>query len=347
MKGKVLKYFACFLFLTVFIPASYAAIQYQVIDLVDGMSPVAISDNGKVLLSERIGYMDHKLYIWDNGQTTLLDHFPQGNISVGIGINNNGEVIANIYEESPFSVYSCHWKDGQRTTYPDVYLWNMNNNGQLLADDGVGSYILWPDGTKQYLNGYSANMLAGISLNDNGTVTGGTDHFSTDFHGFLWSESEGIKELKPLTGEYYSAGIDLNNHGQVLGYSADALDYDDYDLELNLVLWDPTEGLIDLGCRYGYWHGVPYDINDQGQIVGMLKRPGDSDFEPYLWQKETGFINMGDLVQGIDSVIRINNQGEIIGSMGGHGVLLTPVPEPGSLVLILLGAGLLGKRIGS
>ena len=116
----------------------------------------------------------------------------------------------------------------------------MNNNGQLLADDGTGIYILWSDGTKQYLNEYSATLLAGISINDNCMVAGATDYFSTDVHGFLWSEPGGIGELEPLTGEYYSVGVVLNNPGQVLGYSTDVLDFSDFDLELNLVLWDPV-----------------------------------------------------------------------------------------------------------
>lgn len=347
MKGKDLTHFACFLFLAVFIPALHAAIQYEIIDLGANMNPIAISNNGKVLLSEEIGYMDHKLYVWDHGQTALLDHFPQGNISVAAGINNNGEVTANIQEDSPFTVYACHWKDGPRITYPDVYLWDMNNHGQILGsgsdeDNAIFMFVIQSDGQKIIYEKYTI----GTSFNDYGHITGTYTAGTYNDIGMIWNPDGTTRQiLDPLEGHLYSCGLVLNNQNQVLGYSTDAFVYDDFDLEISLVLWDPAEGRIDLNCSYGFYHGRPFDINDQGQIVGMLKRPGDSDFEPYLWQKETGFINLKDLVQGIDSVYRIDNQGTIIGRMGDHGILLVPVPEPGSLVLMLLGAGLIRKMM--
>lgn len=222
--------------------------------------------------------------------------------------------------------------------FSGVMLWDLNNHGQILAADSK-SYVLHPDGTKQYLEGPSGTPITGICLNDYGYITGTYNDI-----GILWNPDGTTRQiLDPLEGHLYSCGMVLNNQKQVLGYSTDAFVYD-FDTEISLVLWDPAEGRIDLNCTYGLYHGRPFDINNQGRMIGTLKRPGDSDFMPYFWQKETGFINLRDFVEGLDSVHRINDLGEIIGISGGHGVLLVPVPEPVSVVLMLLGACLLRRR---
>ncbi len=338
MKRMDVNSFVGLLLLFVLIPPACAAIQYEVIDLGANMTPIAISDNGKVLLSEQLSHAEFKLYIWEDGQSVLLDHVTQSVMGFFCRVNIQGQVIANFYEESSFAPYACFWTNGQKTIYDNVMLWDLNNHGQILAADSK-SYVLHPDGTKQYLEGPSGTPITGVCLNDYGQAAGMYNEI-----GILWNPDGTTEVLSPLGGDFYSCGLVMNNQRQVLGHSTEVFHYNDYDLELNLVLWDPIEGLIDLDCTYGFWHGIPYDMNDQGQVVGMLKRPGDGDFKPYLWQQETGFINLGDLVQGLDSVHRINDLGEIIGSSGGHGVLLIPVPEPGSVLLILLGVGLLRRH---
>jgi len=124
--------------------------------------------------------------------------------------------------------------------------------------------------------------------------------------------------------------------------------HDIFNWDWNLVFWDSDGSLIDMGCKLQAVHADP-SLNDYGQIVGSFKFQGDSDFRSYYWDEDSGFISADDFIAE-DShwttagFIEINNQGQILGSSEGHAVILTPVPEPTSLSILLLGTLLLSRK---
>jgi hypothetical protein len=44
----------------------------------------------------------------------------------------------------------------------------------------------------------------------------------TVFHGFVWSQSAGMRDVPPLPGDTYSAALSINDAGEVGGVSLDA-----------------------------------------------------------------------------------------------------------------------------
>jgi probable HAF family extracellular repeat protein len=169
----------------------------------------------------------------------------------------------------------------------------------------------------------------GYSINDAGLIVGYC-FYSTSFYttASLW-DNVGITSLGSLGSDYnYAWGI--NNYDQIVGESGS-----------HAFLWENgSGGMIDLGI------GSAVAINDYAQVVGS------SGGAAFLWENGTMYDLNTLLVGGsgwmLSEATAINNVGQIVGSglINGeiHGCLLTPVPEPTTLLILALGGLFLRKR---
>jgi len=89
---------------------------------------------------------------------------------------------------------------------------------------------------------------------------------STDFYSeaFIWDIQSGIKSLGNLGGSW-SVAFDVNDHGQVVGYS------DIGNGEYRAFYWDQENGMIELPS--GESNSIARAINNHGQIVGYNDGP--------------------------------------------------------------------------
>ena|GEM_PF-251958 len=133
----------------------------------------------------------------------------------------------------------------------------------------------------------------------------------------------------------------VNNAGQVVGIS-DTLD------GFRPFFWSLEAGMVDIfaSSDLGSPFGAAYDINQSGVAVGYGEINENFDSRAFAWSPVDGLVNLNDrIVDPLGMVLfgasGINDQGQIVGwgTLAGApaGFILTPVPEPPSLLLAGLG----------
>ena len=139
--------------------------------------------------------------------------------------------------------------------------------------------------------------------------------------------------IRTLGGTTRTA-VGSNAHGQIVGDSSLATG------EMHAFVYDSISGMQDLGAD-GF-QSLARDINEQGIIIGGIEQtPGN--WRAAIFDELSGPTLLQDLIPADSGWLRlnratdINDLGQIVGTgiINGeqHAFLLTPIPEPISLVL--------------
>ena len=139
------------------------------------------------------------------------------------------------------------------------------------------------------------------------------------FEPVLWQQGE-IQQLPTIGGDPDGVAMAINDNGQVAGASGTCAPFNQNTL-LNIqpnhaLLWE-TGTVIDLGNLGGTAKGfgnLAFNINNQGQVVGVSGVRGDANFHGFLWTKATGMQDIGTLQGDANSTaIGINDSGDVVG----------------------------------
>jgi probable HAF family extracellular repeat protein len=185
------------------------------------------------------------------------------------------------------------------------------------------------------LGGRSTSAL---SINNSCQIVGTSDTAKGNVHGFLCDNGKMI-DLGTLPNYcLQSAANDINDYGQIVGVSTST----DANRSCHAFLYDHGT-MTDLGTLGGDSSGAQ-SINNLGQIVGNCLENGNS----------LAFIYENGRMKDLNSMIpansgwtlfagtSINDSGQIVG-YGYYGTvssafLLTPIPEPSTILLFGIGA---------
>jgi len=214
--------------------------------------------------------------------------------------------------------------------------------------------------------------LVSVSVQDLGTLGGAVSHAkavnrrgqvvgtSRDAQGrtraFLWEDTIGIVDLKPLTGVNTSAN-DINDHGDIAGGGDTGFgDFHAYLLsagtsfDLGTLGGNESEALavnrhgqvaghsrgagapakrafliadpgtmLELGTLGGAT-SIAHDVNDQGAAVGLAETKAGEP-RAFLWTTDDGMRDLGTL-GAASMALGINNRTEVVGG-SGHAFLWT------------------------
>ncbi len=254
-------------------------------------------------------------FLWQNGVMRPLATLGGYNGAANM-INNQGEAvgIAETAKKDPncaapqvLQFEPVIWKKGQAQKLPTVHgdpdgaAFGINDQGQVVGASG-----------------------------DCATFSMGTLTYLQALHALLW-QKDTATDLGSLGGTGHGMGIlayNLNNHGQVVGFS-DVKD----DKYFHAFLWKKETGMKDLGTLSGDVRSVAIGINDQGDVTGLSL---DMDYNPtaFLWHNGV-LTNLNSLIPAKSALFlmqacSINSRGEIVGlavqsSTGDlHAFLATP-----------------------
>ena len=256
-------------------------------------------------------------FLWQDGRMRPLSTLGGYN-STASAINNSGMIAGNAETATTDSTCPPYdpalgqyqvlqdkpvlWINGhieELPTYggdPDGYAIAINDRGQAAGGSGtcsandpiIGLYfspvhaLLWDHGNVinlGSLGGAFGNQAHGI--NNRGQVVGASDLAGDAvFHGFVWSQSTGMKDVPPLRGDTYSVALAINDPGVVAGVSIDStftnlhafVVVDGVPTDLNTLI--PADSPLQLQTACG--------INSSGEITGLAVEKSTGQYRGYL-----------------------------------------------------------------
>ena len=221
------------------------------------------------------------------------------------------------------------------------------NNADLVVGSIAGRATLWRGSTAaEDLNDIIDPRLGWTlgdanAINDDGAIAG-TGKIGGVTRAYLLDILTGrITNVGDLPGgRDYSFGLDMNEHGQVVGQSGGA--QGDF-----AFLWDATTGLLNLGTLPGGVNrSMAEGINSFGQVVGWAESV--RGLHAFVWQKKTGMVDLNSLIDPhsgwtLSTATAINDRGQIVVNSGTRALLLTPtlapVPLPAALPAMAVALG--------
>ena len=214
----------------------------------------------------------------------------------------------------------------------------INSRGEIAGDSEIGEIdpvlgvreirgVVWADGQIKNLGTLGGNESAAAAINNRGDVVGQTlnaipDPFSF-FDLFIFGSSDGtqtraffwhngvMQDLGTLGGPDALA-TSINGRGQVTGYSyTNSIPNADTGIPtVDPFLWENGR-MTDLGTLGGTF-GMPFALNNRGQVVGDSNLAGDLIHHPFLWD-EGQLTDLGTLGGDNGDANALNDAGEVVG----------------------------------
>lgn len=300
-------------------------------------------------------------FIYKNGAMSGLD-IPSSPVWGGYAqaINDSGQIAgfmsnqANNYKDSAY-LYSNDVATPLGTFGLTGSVFSegkaINASGQITGSFGLNSSVqrrgfVYSNGTVTTLGTLGGTSSRGTSINDSGTVVGYSD-LAADMSANAFSFTAGVMTDLGTLGGVGSVANAINIAGQITGTSTTTNGQTHAFLSAGGALQD----IGTLGSDFSWGNA----INSVGAVVGRSYTAGYAE-HAFLY---AGGV-MTDLSVSLDPASgagwdvfdarAINDSGWIVatgrrvGTFETMALLLTPVPEPSKLALIVLGLGALGWR---
>jgi probable HAF family extracellular repeat protein len=243
----------------------------------------AINDEGQVVGKSSIadGSSTRHAFLWtaDKGMRDLgtlggpgSDAFDINSIGQVVGMAELNKLVpgADFHDAHPYLwTEAAGMKDLEAQVHGTVFA--INARGQIVGGSPVTGAYRWTPGEDPRALGDLGGGAAPKAINASGQVVGDSALYTYDNirHAFIWTESEGIRDLGTLIGERgFSGADDINASGQVVGWTG----YPGAREDVHAFLWTAEDGMQDLneapGVKDSGWTLVyATGINDAGQIV--------------------------------------------------------------------------------
>ncbi|MEX2054625.1 MAG: PEP-CTERM sorting domain-containing protein [Candidatus Andersenbacteria bacterium] len=253
-------------------------------------------------------------------------------------VNDRGQVGLNGYGQGEH--HSFIWQNGQVTRVGTVAQGNrlsaINSHGVAVGYQQIGnsSPFVW-DAT----NGWRSISVFGTpeaplyDINDHGVAVG---RYQKGFEYRTYLYDTGTNQATDLGNFGLPSDAPvfpraINDHGHIVAHGSGG----SYFLEPNRA--------VDLGSLSEPSSVYVYDLNNADFAVGAAY--GLSGPRGFIWHEDVGMVDLNTRLTApnwrLTDMRSINELGQIagIGELKGipHAVLLTPVPEPTTIVLIILG----------
>jgi len=319
---------------------------------------MGINNNGQIVgYCQRSGDWKNHAFLWQR-DTGLQDIGTLGGTdAMAFSINNYGQIVGGstnnmVFPSDPkghhFHAFLWQNSSGMHDILNDggykSYSTDINDNGQVVGiyrgldcdgDPSAPHAFLWQNGSIPMI--FSPGFEPS-GINNAGQVTGQMYRNGKD-RAYIWQRSTGLQNIGTLSGDNSAGAAAINDKGQVVGTSWSTTKYP---YTSRAFLWQQNNGMQDLGSLSSNGSVAALDINNSGQVVGCSINCA------FIWQSGTGMVDLNTLIDPsagwiLGSAIGINDNGWIVGSGTNpagdtRAFLLTPAPEPSTLLLMSIAA---------
>ncbi|CAN7628556.1 hypothetical protein LJR289_004686 [Pseudoduganella sp. LjRoot289] len=327
-----------------------AAPHYKATLLASGNSSNTVINNDGLVAGVLHDQVDNTLhaYLWKDGVYTMLDT-PINRVAA---ISADGKVAGEAIDYNPedFLARPAVYANGSTTMVPAPiapldhynYLSAVNSAGKVAGTQYTnieGHAYTSVNGVSTLLGGLGGARSYAGGMNEAGVVVGAAETADGSFHAFL-NDGSGMVDLGTMSGGRWTQATGINDAGVIIGNDIAAIPGSDYRAFIYQDGVMQPLGTFEPGAR-----SLATAINNLGQVVGY----GAFSFlvsEGVTYNLDS-FLPAGSGLH-METAWDINDSGQITGSActtSGvcSAVLLSPVPEPASGLMLLAGLALLHR----
>lgn len=345
-------------------PLEYTIVDMGVVNAGDfGSQAMRVSPNG-LATGRSIGAINQAFSWSQGGGQVALPNLATRPFAVGNGINNAGVVVGTgsttFFGSDPLPL---RWENGVVSTLPlpagETFgrANDINANNVAVGSVNGGSLeraAIYANGGAQVITQTGPGgtiMTTAFSVNDAGRAVGtGIDPNNAARNvGFVYDSATNTAfEVGALPGRNGALAFDVSEAGHVVGSSMQNQGSG------TPFIWTDAGGISEIPLPVGTSQGSARGVNSAGWVVGTAS----SAFAiPFLYDG-TQTYRLADLIpDGTDwdfstntssSAMSISEDGIIVGTAELNGqpraYALIPIPEPGSLALLLVGVVAVSRR---
>lgn len=217
-----------------------------------------------------------------------------------LDMNNYGQA-AGLFTAADGQSHAMRWSpQGDYVDLGQGYGVDINNAGQVLVQSPTSSFISNLDGTILDLRSVISGQFYPQRMNDSGWVAGYSPYSAGRYRGFVWSIEAGTLVLPLPTGDATGFAMDVNNLGQVVGYSLNS-----GQSYARPFIWSSGTGLVALPPAPDATYSMPLRLNDVGQIIGSGS--GYLGYRSVLWNPDGTVFDLG-----FGEAADLNNSGQVL-----------------------------------
>jgi probable HAF family extracellular repeat protein len=246
------------------------------------------------------------------------------------GLNNRGQVVGESGSKAFIWEAGVMRDIGALIPFATTVAWEINDLGQVVGQSDYTAF-LWQDGTMTSLGKLAYGQSVAFGINESGTVVGASHAPDQSMHGFVWTASQGMRDMGPAYpgAQEFTVASDINEQGEAILYA-----YNQGTYSTRSFLWTEAGGLEDLGLPPGATDIWLLSINDRSEAVGwalMISRATVA----IKWSRQGGWSdpNAGlNPVPSTSQALAINNNGDVVGWMNMSGTSSPCYPAPNCAV---------------